>query len=130
MPWLTVHITLPLILLSGWAFDQLFGGHRFSELWSWRAAGVILLTLLTAFGIAAALSNLFGWGAAGDSAARRFTGAIIPAGIAALCTWLGLQMLQSNSPATRASARCARRHHAAGDANCTHRAAGRLHQRR
>jgi predicted membrane-bound mannosyltransferase/DNA-binding beta-propeller fold protein YncE len=97
MPWLTVHITLPLILLSGWAFEQLFGGRKLSDLWSWRAAGTILLTVLTALGIAAALSNLFGWGLAGDSAARRFTGAIVPAGIAGLSAWLGLQLLKRDS---------------------------------
>ncbi len=45
MPWLTVHITLPLILLAGWAIGQVVEGINWETLRQQRL-GVVILTLL------------------------------------------------------------------------------------
>jgi predicted membrane-bound mannosyltransferase len=100
MPWLTVHIVLPLILLSGWAFDQIYGGLRPHDLWSWKAAGIVLLLILTAISLAGLLNSLFGWSLAPGilpDFARRFAGAITPAVIGAIAGWLAWSLLQEES---------------------------------
>jgi len=57
MPWLTVHIALPLILLAGWAIGKWFESKEWGVLQSrrgWIALGLILIAyygLLKAFGI-------------------------------------------------------------------------------
>jgi uncharacterized protein (TIGR03663 family) len=49
MPWLTVHIALPMILLSGWAFGQFLGRvewNRFREGRTWALLALVGLTVL------------------------------------------------------------------------------------
>ncbi|MGQ0604887.1 MAG: 6-bladed beta-propeller [Anaerolineales bacterium] len=53
MPWLTTHICLPLILLSGWAIGQVidsFNWVRFRERGAWAVALLLPLTLVAALG--------------------------------------------------------------------------------
>ncbi|MBI5292697.1 MAG: TIGR03663 family protein [Chloroflexi bacterium] len=60
MPWLTVHITLPLILLAGWAAGQIVEAidwKAFRKQLGWAAALVAPLTL---YGILFALAQLLG----------------------------------------------------------------------
>jgi uncharacterized protein (TIGR03663 family) len=49
MPWLTVHIALPLILLAGWSFERFLSRvpwERFRELSAWVIAALTLVGLL------------------------------------------------------------------------------------
>ena len=56
MPWLTVHITLPMILLAGWGFGRLLESVNWRALWKARGWRLILFTVLTIV----ALSRAFG----------------------------------------------------------------------
>lgn len=49
MPWLTVHMTLPLILLSGWSFGRLIDGIPWASVWHRRGwiMALLLPVLLT-----------------------------------------------------------------------------------
>lgn len=50
MPWLTVHITWPMILLSGWGFQKLveqFNAEHFRANKGWMVAGLSLLFLIS-----------------------------------------------------------------------------------
>ena len=60
MPWLTVHIALPLILFSGWGFGQLVEGLNWKAIRSQR--GLLLISLIIVFlvGFSAALASLLG----------------------------------------------------------------------
>lgn len=59
MPWLTVHITLPMILLSGWVFGRLFESIDWRAWWGrrlWLAVlllGLLLISLVRTLGFAA-----------------------------------------------------------------------------
>lgn len=60
MPWLTVHIALPMILLAGWAFGKFLDSvnwRAFQEGKAWLVAGLLALSLLA---LAAALGYLLG----------------------------------------------------------------------
>jgi DNA-binding beta-propeller fold protein YncE len=60
MPWLTVHVTLPMILLSGWVLGKFLDGVKwraFREGRAWAVAGLLALALLA---LAAALGYLLG----------------------------------------------------------------------
>ena len=60
MPWLTVHIALPMILLSGWVFGKFLESvnwRAFREGRAWVVAGLLALALLA---LAAALGYLLG----------------------------------------------------------------------
>jgi DNA-binding beta-propeller fold protein YncE len=51
MPWITVHITLPMILLAGWGIGKFLDSvewREFRKSSSWIVAGLILLLLLSA----------------------------------------------------------------------------------
>lgn len=56
MPWLTVHIALPMILLAGWAFDRFFAEvswERFRQPATWLVAALTLvawISLVSGFG--------------------------------------------------------------------------------
>jgi sugar lactone lactonase YvrE len=57
MPWLTVHIALPLIMLSGWAFGRFLNRvawSRFREVRTWALLALVTLTILS-------LARLFGY---------------------------------------------------------------------
>jgi uncharacterized protein (TIGR03663 family) len=58
MPWLTVHIVLPMILLGGWGFAQIFESIHWTE-WRNRQGWLMILTLiiflLSVFGVLGAL---------------------------------------------------------------------------
>jgi uncharacterized protein (TIGR03663 family) len=60
MPWLTVHITLPLILFGGWGFGEFLRSvdwHRYAKVSGWIA---IALTIVFLFTILRTLGLLFG----------------------------------------------------------------------
>ncbi len=60
MPWLTVHIALPMILLAGWGFAQVIQGIDWRA-WSERRGWLTLLTLVVVvLGLFAAVSALLG----------------------------------------------------------------------
>jgi len=57
MPWLTVHIALPLIMLSGWAFGRFLNRvawGRFREVRTWALLALVTLTILS-------LARFFGY---------------------------------------------------------------------
>jgi uncharacterized protein (TIGR03663 family) len=60
MPWLTNHITLPLILLSGWAFGKFIDDTDWSLFRERRAWLVALLLPVTVVALSAALGSLLG----------------------------------------------------------------------
>jgi len=100
MPWLTVHITLPLILLSGWAFEQIFGGYSLRDLWSWRSAAIVVLLGLAALALAGTLSSLLGWGELPGLAPDfkgRIGAALTPAVLAAVAVWFAWTLAQDDS---------------------------------
>jgi len=60
MPWLTVHIALPLIMLSGWAYGRFLSRvpwSRFRDVRTWGLMALITLTLLS---LARFIGYLFG----------------------------------------------------------------------
>lgn len=99
MPWLTVHIALPMILLSGWGFAQLVQGLRWQG-WRARRGWIILVILLVVlFSAASLLGSLLGMQPPFQSVQRddlqatiRFLGTL---GILALSVY-GLYRLRSS----------------------------------
>jgi len=89
MPWLTVHITLPMILLSGWAAGQLIEWVHWPTVWAratWLLAAFIPLSVVAAV---MALGALAGGAFRGDDLAAleatgRFLGGLL--GLAVLGT--------------------------------------------
>jgi predicted membrane-bound mannosyltransferase/DNA-binding beta-propeller fold protein YncE len=63
MPWLTTHICLPLILLSGWAIGQVIDSINWSHFREQRAWIVALLLPLTLVAILGGIGQLLGNGA-------------------------------------------------------------------
>jgi uncharacterized protein (TIGR03663 family) len=59
MPWLTVHLALPMALLTGWALGWLVGQVNWPDFWSKRGwlASLVLVVLL--FAVGGLLSSLF-----------------------------------------------------------------------
>ena len=53
MPWLTVHIALPMILLSGWAFGRLLSARKVSSAWARSLRWAIIIVLGTGFALTA-----------------------------------------------------------------------------
>jgi uncharacterized protein (TIGR03663 family) len=60
MPWLTVHITLPMILAAGWGFGYLIESTRWSDLLNRRGLLVIALLGVLITSLAAVLGSLLG----------------------------------------------------------------------
>lgn len=60
MPWLTVHITLPMILLAGWGLGRLFEGVDWDQIRSKRGWLVVLLLIVFLLSVMGALGSLFG----------------------------------------------------------------------
>ena len=60
MPWLTVHISLPMILLSGWALDRLIAGVDWQQARSGRGWLMALLAVVAIFGFARAFGYMLG----------------------------------------------------------------------
>lgn len=60
MPWLTVHIALPMILLSGWAFGYLIETTNWSRLRARRGILVVILIIVFATSLAGLLGSLLG----------------------------------------------------------------------
>jgi len=60
MPWLTVHMTLPMILLAAWAFGRLLDSIGLTSEHRPQALGVAVLIFLALLGSAAAIARLLG----------------------------------------------------------------------
>jgi len=60
MPWLTVHIALPMILLSGWAFGYLIETTDWSRLRARRGVLVVLLIIVFVLSLAGLLGSILG----------------------------------------------------------------------
>jgi uncharacterized protein (TIGR03663 family) len=60
MPWLAVHIALPLILLAGWAFGKWLDSKVWGDLLSYRGWLSLGLILITCFGFAKAIGIFSG----------------------------------------------------------------------
>jgi predicted membrane-bound mannosyltransferase/sugar lactone lactonase YvrE len=60
MPWLTVHIALPMILLSGWAFGYLIETTDWSRLRARRGVLVVLLIIVFVISLAGLLGSVLG----------------------------------------------------------------------
>ena len=60
MPWLTVHITLPMILLTGWGLGQIIERVNWSELRKRRGGLVTVLLVVLLVSLAGALVTAFG----------------------------------------------------------------------
>jgi uncharacterized protein (TIGR03663 family) len=60
MPWLTVHITLPMILCSGWAFGQLIDRVDWSTFWKNRGWLIIVLFPILLLSFLSTIGSLLG----------------------------------------------------------------------
>jgi predicted membrane-bound mannosyltransferase/sugar lactone lactonase YvrE len=60
MPWLTVHIALPLILLAGWGMQKIIEASEFSSLRPSRSWLAIILLIIFGYGLIRTLSAIFG----------------------------------------------------------------------
>jgi uncharacterized protein (TIGR03663 family) len=60
MPWLTVHIALPMILLSGWAFGYLIETTDWSRLRARRGVLVVILLIIFITSLAGMLGSVLG----------------------------------------------------------------------
>lgn len=60
MPWLTVHIALPLILVAGWGIGRLFESVDWRGLWARRGLLVAVLLILLILAVARTLGYLLG----------------------------------------------------------------------
>ncbi|NIM92652.1 MAG: TIGR03663 family protein [Anaerolineales bacterium] len=60
MPWLTVHIALPLILLAGWAYGWIVERLNWQSLKSWRGWAALLLILVLIFALWKTIGALLG----------------------------------------------------------------------
>lgn len=60
MPWLTVHIALPMILLSGWAFGYLIETTDWSRLRARRGVLVVILLIIFITSLAGLLGSVLG----------------------------------------------------------------------
>ncbi len=58
MPWLTVHIALPMLLLSGWAYGRLIDGLKILPMRPLRASAIILLLIIGLYAFARAIFEL------------------------------------------------------------------------
>jgi uncharacterized protein (TIGR03663 family) len=60
MPWLTVHIALPMILLAGWGIGRALDSIEWDQFWSQRGALLALFGFLALIGLARAIGYLLG----------------------------------------------------------------------
>ncbi|KPK95488.1 MAG: hypothetical protein AMJ88_00700 [Anaerolineae bacterium SM23_ 63] len=60
MPWLTVHIALPMILLAGWGFGKLFESVNWRAMWKAQGWWLILFTVLTIVTLSRAFGVIVG----------------------------------------------------------------------
>ena len=60
MPWLTTHITMPMILCSGWAFGYLFETARWKEMWKNRLVVVLLLGVVFLVALGESFASVIG----------------------------------------------------------------------
>lgn len=60
MPWLTVHIILPMILLAGWAWGKLLESVNWQVLWTNQGWLITPLLILTLLGFSSAIGTLIG----------------------------------------------------------------------
>lgn len=60
MPWLTYHIALPMLLLSGWAFGRLIKNIQWGRFKEHRGALALILMIVFLFGLFGTLSSLLG----------------------------------------------------------------------
>ncbi len=60
MPWLTVHIAFPMILLSAWGLEQVIACIQFSRFREKNGGVTALLSLILLIGLAKVLGNLLG----------------------------------------------------------------------
>lgn len=95
MPWITVHLTLPLILLSGWWFAAVFKPESLNKVLTLRSGGIIALGFLTLYSLARALQFLIGVQPSLSSVfqgVEQFTGWALPLGVAAVCIYLIIRL--------------------------------------
>ncbi len=96
MPWLTVHITLPLILLSGWAIGTFIDATDWQAFRERRAWLVAVLLPITVTALAAAVGTLLGANppAAGSELPQlQATGAFVSAVLVTLIGGAGIYVL-------------------------------------
>jgi len=77
MPWLTVHIALPMILLAGWAFGEFINSLDKKAFFRWETLVLILLIPLAMVALARGAEHLLGTMAANTTAipgAEKFSG--------------------------------------------------------
>ncbi|HJW90240.1 MAG TPA: flippase activity-associated protein Agl23 [Anaerolineales bacterium] len=60
MPWLTFHITLPMILLAGWGIGQLIESTQWASVRAWRGILALALVLVFLVSLYALASSLLG----------------------------------------------------------------------
>jgi uncharacterized protein (TIGR03663 family) len=60
MPWITVHLTLPMMLLTGWWFGAVFTNESIRRFFSIRSLGIFTLVLLIYYALSHALGFISG----------------------------------------------------------------------
>jgi uncharacterized protein (TIGR03663 family) len=60
MPWITVHLTLPMILLTGWWFGAVFTSDSIRRFFSVRSAGIFALGFIVFYALSRALLFISG----------------------------------------------------------------------
>ncbi len=86
MPWLTTHITLPMILLAGWSIGKLIEGTNWTAFREQRAWLVAILLPVTVVALAVAVGSLFGTARpfqGSDLSQLQATGAFVSSGLVA-----------------------------------------------
>lgn len=96
MPWLTVHITLPFILLAGWFLGQLVEGvqwHKFRQQRGWLAAVLILVFLASLTAVVTPFFSGQKIFAGQDIGSLNTTASFLIGLITAVLTGIGLSMV-------------------------------------
>ncbi|TFH37129.1 MAG: hypothetical protein E4G99_03270, partial [Anaerolineales bacterium] len=95
MPWITVHLTLPLILLSGWWFGAVFTEDSLQRLLSARGLGLVGLSSMVCFALARAIRFISGTQPSVSTVfqgVEQFTGWALPVAIALIAVLLMVKL--------------------------------------
>jgi predicted membrane-bound mannosyltransferase/sugar lactone lactonase YvrE len=95
MPWITVHLTLPMILLSGWWFGAVFTNDSLCRFFSLRGLGLLALSVIVFNALARALRFIIGIQPSLSTVfqgTEQFTGWVVPLALAVVAVLFILRL--------------------------------------